>query len=270
VDDSGRPVTLPSTPDRTVTLIGDGLAAVVHDPDLVDQLSLVTAAGSAARLALENERLHADQLAQIEELRRSRARITSAADQERRRIERDLHDGAQQRLVGAGLALQMAQSRVPDGEATELLVAAQAEVAMAVRELRELARGVYPAVLLDQGLAAALQTLADRSTVPVTVDFPSSRLPGQVEAAAYFIAAEAVTNIGKHAHATAATVTGDVTGDVLRLTIVDDGVGGACAGDGSGLQGLADRAGALGGSVTVTSPVGRGTTIEAVLPCASS
>ena len=169
---------LPSTPDRAVTLVGDELAAIIHDPVLLDQPALLEAAGSAARFALENERLQAELRAQLAELRESRARIVRAGDEERRRLERDLHDGAQQRLLGLGMGLQLLQSHV-DRAGGRLLEETEAELRQALAELRELARGIHPAVLTDQGLAAAIRTLASRAPLPVEVEGCSERFPGR-------------------------------------------------------------------------------------------
>ena len=191
-DESGRPVVLPEGRDRAVTLIGDKLAAIVHDPVLLDQTAMLEAVGTAARVALENERLQAELRAQLVALRESRARIVRAGDEERRRLERDLHDGAQQRLLGVGMGLQMLKARVGgDADASALLDDTEAEVQMALQELRELARGIHPAVLTDQGLAAAVRTLAERAPLPVEVSDGGEPLPPHVETAAYFVVAEA-------------------------------------------------------------------------------
>src|SRR4029079_15592104 len=194
VDTGGRPVTLPhSGPDRAVSFLGPPdapVAAIVHDPALLEWRALLDAAGAAARLALENERLQAELRAQLAELRASRARIVSAGDEERRRLERDLHDGAQHRRLSLGLALQLARAKLdPDvNGAAELLSEADAELRGALDELRELARGIYPAVLTEPGLAAALRSLAQHSPVPVTIAaVPAERVPAPAEAAAYFL-----------------------------------------------------------------------------------
>ena len=275
VASSGRPVELPQPgAERAVTLIGHGaapLAAMIHDPALLERKALLDAAGAAASLALENERLQAELKAQLIEIQASRARIVEAGDRERRRLERDLHDGAQQRLLGLGLALQLAQSQlgpVANGLG-ELLAEADGELRAALDELRELARGIHPAVLTEQGLGPALQSLADRSSVPVRVEaIPDGRVGEAAEAAAYFLVSEGLANVAKHA--TAATVRLRLVrdGDVLVVDLADDGIGGADARRGSGLRGLADRVHALDGTVTVESPPGGGTAIHAVIPCA--
>jgi signal transduction histidine kinase len=273
VDSLGRLVTLPAPDDpRIITPVGDPaapLALLIHDQTLRDEPTLLLAAGSAARLALENARLHAQVRAQLEEVRASRARIVAASDDTRRRLERDLHDGAQQRLLAVGLALQILRRELPaDGAAPQLLKDAEAEVTAALGELRDLAAGIHPAILTDQGLRPALLALAERCPVAVTVngDDPG-RLPARVETAAYFCASEAITNSVKHARATAIEVT--LRGEIGRLlvTVADDGVGGASP-DGAGLRGLADRAAAAGGRLSVQSPPGRGTRILAELPYA--
>jgi signal transduction histidine kinase len=219
-------------------------------------------------LALENERLQAELRAQLNELRESRARIVRTADEERRRLERDLHDGAQQRLLGLGMALQLLRPHV-DSSGEELLVETEQELQMALAELRELARGIHPAVLTDQGLDAAVRTLAARAPVPVTVKSDSERLPAHVETAAYFVVAEALANIAKYAHATRAQITLARGNGNAIIDVQDDGVGGAQGRNGSGLTGLADRVGALGGRLLIESPAGGGTQVTAVIPCAS-
>jgi signal transduction histidine kinase len=204
-----------------------------------------------------------------DELSASRARIVAAADQARRRIERDLHDGTQQRLVSLVLDLRAAEANVPP-ELTELraqLAHLAGELAAATDDLRELSRGIHPAILSEGGLTPALKTLARRSVVPVEleVDVPA-RLPEQVEVAAYYVVSEALTNAAKHARASVVKVDILARAGSLRLSVRDDGVGGAAAGGGSGLVGLSDRIQALGGTITVTSPPGQGTELLAVLP----
>jgi signal transduction histidine kinase len=207
--------------------------------------------------------------AQVTELESARSRIIAAADAERRRIERDLHDGAQQRLVALALNLRMAEQRAADGDpaAAELVRQAGEEANLALKELRDLARGIHPAILTNRGLPAALEDLASRATVPVeVVAAPDERLPDPVEAAAYFVVSECIANIGKHAEATSATVSVTDADDHLNVVVADDGVGGASLEDGSGIQGLADRVGALSGTLTVESPPGQGTRVVASIP----
>jgi signal transduction histidine kinase len=207
--------------------------------------------------------------AQVTELQGARSRIIAAADDERRRIERDLHDGAQQRLVALALNLRMAEQRAVDGDPTavDLIRGAGEEANLALKELRDLARGIHPAILTNRGLPAALQDLASRATLPVeVVASPEERLPGAVEAAAYFVVSECLANIGKHANAEAATVTVSAQDGHVTVEVSDDGVGGAALDGGSGIQGLADRVGALSGSLAVESPPGVGTRVIAVIP----
>jgi signal transduction histidine kinase len=270
-DESGAEVVLPASRDRAVTFVGSQLAAMIHDPVLLDQPALLEAAGSAAHLALENERLQAELRAQLAELRESRARIVRAGDDERRRLERDLHDGAQQRLLGIGMGLQLLRSRLGgDAETAALLDETEVEVQGALRELRELARGIHPAVLTDQGLGAAIWTLAERAPIPVEIQDSGERLPPHVETAIYFLVAEALTNVARHAHGSRAWVSVEPRGDVVVVEVRDDGVGGAALdGGGSGLRGLADRVGALDGTLRVESPPGRGTCLHAEIPCGS-
>jgi signal transduction histidine kinase len=205
----------------------------------------------------------------LAEVHASRARIVAATDEERRRLERDLHDGAQQRLVGLSLKLALAQVGA-DPAAADALASAQADLEGALAELREFARGVHPSILREDGLDAALETLARRASVPVDVSGSvGERLPDAVELATYFFVSEALTNVAKHAGASRVDVTVDVRGAVLRVSVADDGVGGAEADIGSGLAGLADRLAALGGTLEIESAPGLGTTLSATIPCAS-
>jgi signal transduction histidine kinase len=202
-----------------------------------------------------------------DELIASRARIVEAADEQRRRVVRDLHDGAQQRLVNAVMTLQLARSRsdVPEGLGS-LLDEGIRHTRSAIEELRELARGIHPAILTHHGLAAAVEALADPAPLPVTVDIASDRYPASVESAAYFVAAEALTNVAKYARADTARVKAAPAGDPLVLTVEDDGVGGTERAPGSGLAGLQDRMAALDGTLAVDSPPGGGTRIRAEIP----
>jgi signal transduction histidine kinase len=268
VDEAGRPVELPSD-GRAVTRLPD-VAAVVHDPEL--DADLVEAAGAAARLALHNARLQADVRAQLDKVQESRRRIVTAGDEQRRRIERDLHDGAQQRLVALALELRIAQRQVGqnDPEMERVLAQAVAELQVAVEELRELARGVHPAVLTEEGLGGALESLAARTPVPVKVAAaPDERLPSEIEAAAYFVACEAIANAVKHAGATQIRVCAERRDGSLVIEVEDDGVGGASLNGGSGLRGLVDRVEAHGGTLRVESEPGQGTRVIGELPCAS-
>jgi signal transduction histidine kinase len=268
VDESGHAVDLPED-GRGVTRLAD-VAAIVHDPEL--DPDVVEAAGAAARLALHNARLQADVRAQLDKVQESRRRIVTAGDEQRRRIERDLHDGAQQRLVALALELRIAQRQFAgrDPEVERVLGAAVDELQVAVEELRELARGVHPAVLTEDGLGGALQSLAARTPLPVTIaSAPEERLPREIEAAAYFVVCEAVANAVKHAQATHIRVAAERDNGRLVIEVEDDGVGGASENGGSGLRGLVDRVEAHGGTLRVESETGRGTRVIGELPCAS-
>ena len=276
VDSSGVAVALPTDGGRrAVSMLehdGEPLAALVHDPSLLEEPELVGAAGTAARLALENARLHAETRAQLQQVRESRRRIVSAADEERRRIERNLHDGAQQRLLATALELSRAQRHLGNRAAPEierLLAASIEELQITVEELRTLARGLHPTVLIEFGLGAALQALTSKSPLSVTVDVCEERLPAEVEVTAYFVACEALNNIVKHAHASSASINARLVRGELVVEIADDGVGGARASESSGLRGMADRVEALGGRLQIHSPEGRGTQVTAEIPCAS-
>jgi signal transduction histidine kinase len=274
VDSDGHVVELPREDDparawTAVELEGRSVGAIVHDITLCEDPELLRSVAAAAGLAMENERLQAQLRARVEELRASRARIVEAGTDERRRLERNLHDGAQQRLVALSLTLRLAQGKVhKDPErANELLDAAQQELTLALGELRELARGIHPAVLSDRGLAAALEALAGRAPVEVDLaDIPRDRLPEPIEAAAYFVVAEALTNVAKYAHASQATVRVTRRNGHAVVEVADDGIGGADPDRGSGLRGLADRVSALDGSMSLDSPAGAGTRLRAEIP----
>jgi signal transduction histidine kinase len=274
VDDRGRPATLPagSDPARAwtpVELEGERVGAIVHDASLGDDPDLVRSVAAAAGLAVQNGRLQAQLRARVEQLRTSRARIVEAGLVERRRLERNLHDGAQQRLVALSLALRLARAKLvkDPGAADRLLEGAQQELDLALQELRELARGIHPAVLADRGLEAAIETLAGRSPVHIElVETPRDRLPEPVEAAAYFVIAEALTNVAKYAQASQATVRVTRRNGEAVVEVADDGVGGADPQRGSGLRGLADRVAALDGRLEVHSPPGAGTRLRAEIP----
>ena len=224
---------------------------------------------SAAGLAIEIARLRVEVRMQLAEVEASRARIVTVGYEERRRLERDLHDGAQQRLVSIGLALRDVQRQLPPlTPAAAELDATVAGLTEAINELRVLARGVRPAGL-DDGLAAALRELAARSSLPTRVEATEERFEDSLETAAYFVASEALTNAAKHARASEVAVSAVRRNGSLVVIVRDDGIGGAAAGDGSGLLGMSDRVAALGGSVSVDSPRGSGTTVTAELPCAS-
>jgi len=274
VDAHGAPLDLPRTGSgRATTMIrsdGEPVAVLIHDEALLDAAALVDAVAAAARLALENQRLQAELRSQLQEVRASRARIVAAGDAERRRLERDLHDGAQQRLLALGLALQLARAELGDGTsgAEQLLAEAETELHGALAELRDLARGIHPAILTGGGIGPALRTLTDRAPIPVALAGDPPRFPPAVETAAYFVVSEALANIAKHARATHASVSVTVEHGRALVVVEDDGVGGADPERGSGLRGLADRVQALDGSVEVETRPGGGTRIRAELPCA--
>jgi signal transduction histidine kinase len=235
----------------------------------VDERELVRAVTAAMTLTLENHRLATELRAKVDELSASRSRIVESGDAARRRLERDLHDGAQQRLVSLALSLRILRSRL-DGDPVALqeLESARAELEGALGELRELARGIHPSVLSDRGLDAALDGLAHRAPLPVELEsMPGERLPDRVESAAYFVVAEALTNVAKYAKASHASVNVTREDGVVCVEVTDDGVGGADPMSGSGLRGLLDRVSALGGELEVDSRPGQGTTVRAVIPC---
>jgi signal transduction histidine kinase len=271
-DQDGRAVELPADRAR-VTVIhddrGEPMAALVHDPALRDEPALLDAVTAAAAIALRTGRLQVQLRANVEELRGSRARVLEAGQRERQRLERDLHDGAQQRLVALSLNLGVLQTRLDgDAAAKALLAEARTEIAVSLAELRDLARGLHPAVVSAHGLAVAIESLVAAAPVPVRlrVDL-RGRVAESVEVAAYYVVCESLTNIGKHAHATSASVDVSRTGGRVVVEVVDDGVGGADTERGTGLRGLADRVEALGGRLRVWTPRGGGTRVRAELPC---
>ncbi|HKH16853.1 MAG TPA: histidine kinase [Solirubrobacteraceae bacterium] len=266
----GEPAAGPGRGVAAVDRDGRRVAALVYDASLDEDPELIEAARAATAVALENQHLHAESHARVAELRASRERIVAAGDAERRRLERNLHDGAQQRLVAIALQLRLLRNRVSDDESAEqLVITASDELALSLAELRELARGIHPAVL-EHGLPAALDSLAGRSTVATTVSCEASgRLPERVELAAYFVVSEALANVAKYAQATHATVRVWRAGSLAGIEIADDGIGGADDSRGSGLRGLVDRVEALEGRLRVSSPAGAGTTVTAELPCGS-
>jgi signal transduction histidine kinase len=268
VDADGSTVSLPEGRTTVLEHAGEPLAAVAYDPALLEDRRLLDAVLAAARLSLENSRLQADLRARLLEVRESRARIVAAGDAERQRIERNLHDGAQQTLLGLRLAVRMARD---SGDAAALdarLEEIDAELQGAVDELRTLARGVHPAVLSEEGLEPALEALARRSTIPTCVTCRySDRLPAPVETAAYYVASEALANAHKHAEATQATIELSVTDGHAVIEVSDDGRGGADP-HGSGLRGLRDRVEALDGTLDVDTSADGGTRVRASIPTA--
>lgn len=273
-DLDGRAVELPSQDGRTTTLIdrdGAHVAALLHDPALNDEPALLEAVTAAAGLAIDNGRLHAELRARLQELRGSRVRVIEAGQKERQRLERDLHDGAQQRLIALSLELSRLEERLDaDPEARTRLDEAKREISKSLDELRAVARGIHPAVVSGHGLQVALEQLAARAPVPVRLNVElEGRLPEHLEVAAFYLVSESLTNIGKHAQATAATVEVARANGQLVVEVADDGVGGADTERGSGLRGLADRVEALEGRLRVWSPSGRGTRLRADIPCVS-
>ncbi|MDT7575854.1 MAG: hypothetical protein QOH17_2187, partial [Pseudonocardiales bacterium] len=275
VDAAGRPMALPGADaGRVVTPVergGERVAVLIYDRSLEDDPELVETIGVAAGVALENRQLHAEVTARLAELQASRERIVTAADAERRRIERNLHDGAQQRLVTLALQLSLIRREIlRDPKEAELLVSsASDELAQSLEELRELARGIHPAAL-EHGLDVALEALAQRAAVPTTVVADEGpRLPQPVEFAAYFVASEALTNVAKHARASEVRIRLLRAGQDVVVTITDDGVGGADPGRGTGLQGLVDRVESLGGRLAFSTPAEGGTVVTAMLPLRS-
>jgi signal transduction histidine kinase len=272
VDDRGRPVKLPEPGSgRTWTAVdheGARVAAIVHDAELDASPELVTAAASAAALAIDNERLKAELRARVEELRVSRLRIVEAADDARRRIERDLHDGAQQQLVSLALDLRMLKARLGDSGLAGTVESLGSKLADALAELRELARGIHPAILSERGIGAALEALVARAPldVDVRVDL-DERLPAPVEAAAYFVVAEGLTNVVRYAETRRAAVRVTRVGGEVEVVVSDDGIGGATVEGGTGLRGLIDRLAVLDGRLALSSPPGGGTRLEAHIPC---
>ena len=274
VDFRGREYTIPDDdPRRAVHFVdrdGECVAAIVYDATLRGAEPHVRAVGGAASLALANERLEAELRAKVDELRRSRQRMLKIGLEERRRLERDLHDGAQQRLVSMALNIRLARAKLNADPlaADQLLESAGHELDSALEELRELARGIHPAVLTDRGLGTALETLASRAPVPVELaELRDGRLPEAVELAAYFVVAEALTNVAKYAQATHAKVEVARANGRLLIEVEDDGIGGANPENGTGLRGLADRIAVLEGRLEIDSESGRGTTVRAQIPC---
>jgi signal transduction histidine kinase len=274
VDGAGRAVLLPDDEaTRRSTFVerdGQPVAVLIHDPVLEHNIELVRSVCAAASLALENERLQAELRARLVELQASRARLVGATDAERRRIERDLHDGTQQRLVSIAMSLGLLETKLPPQAigVQPLVRETRDAIALALEELRELTHGINPPLLTERGLPAALDELCRRAALPTHLDVAlEHRLPEEIESAAYFVTSEALTNAAKHSHGRDVRVAVSYDGHCLSVEVADDGIGGASAVGGSGLRGLADRVEALGGRFTVSSPPGRGTTLRAEIPC---
>jgi signal transduction histidine kinase len=272
VDVEGRVFELPTNGELVSTVVehgGQRVAVLVHDASLLDDPGLIRAACAAGGLALANARLQAELRARVHELRQSQARIVEVGDAERRRLERNLHDGAQQRLLSVALGLRLVEARLANHtEEAELVAASRVELERSLQELREVAHGIHPAVLSDHGLEVALEAVVARSPVPVrlSVDL-DGRLPEPIEAAAYYLVCEALTNTAKHAHASKITVQISRRDGQVLVEVADDGRGGADMAAGSGLRGLADRVAALDGRLVIDSDAG-GSAIRAEMPCA--
>ena len=271
VDAEGHPLELRDGTWSEVELNGRRVGAIVHGAAPAEEHELVTAAAAAAALAVENQRLSAELRARIDELRASRARLVAVGDAERRRLERDLHDGAQSRLVALAVKLRLARMRAEgESEVAALLDESSAELQASLDELRELARGIHPAVLTDRGLGPALVSLANRSPVPVDiVGAPPADLEASIATAVYFVAAEALTNVAKYSRAEHASIRIERRGDTVVLEVADDGIGGADIDAGSGLRGLGERLAALDGRLEVRSPAHGGTSVRAEIPLSS-
>jgi signal transduction histidine kinase len=273
-DEHGRELALPAPGSgRRVTMVerdGEPVAALVHSSATLDDPAVVDAVRGAAGLVLANARLQVAAEHRLDELRASRLRLVTARDEQRRRLERRLHEGARRHLreVAGAVRDVRAASAAGDGD-TELLDLLVDELAHAQEELGELARGIHPRTLAEQGLPAALAALAERAPVPVELVTPDERLPQAVETAAYFICSEALVNVAKYARATRARCEVARRDGRVQVIVADDGIGGADPGRGSGLRGLADRVEALGGELHVTSPGAGGTTVRAELPLAA-
>jgi signal transduction histidine kinase len=272
VDARGRPLDTARVPGRSATTIeshGRPVALIGYDAALDDEPGLVRSAGAAVRLALERERLAAALRANVAELRASRIRLVDAGDAERRRLERNLHDGAQPRLVALLLNLNLARRDHETNGAGPILDEVERELRGVLADLRALASGILPPALTDLGLDAAIAELAARMPFRVDWRLPRDRLPERVELCAYFVIAEALTNAAKHAQPTRVDVCVDVDAGSAIVEVADDGVGGAAPSGGSGLRGLADRVETLDGELTVRSRAGAGTTVRAEIPCVS-
>ena len=275
VDADGHPASIePGDGQNATPLVRGGrtVAVLRHRAGLLGDPGLAREVAAAARLALENERLQAEVLAQLEDLQAAQARIVTTGDAERRRLERDLHDGAQQRLVGLSLALRLTRPQptlAPAPRLTSLIGQADRELRLAIDELRELANGIYPAVLADEGLAAAVEALAETAPIPVSIgDFPQQRSPGPVEAAGYFLIAEA-SQLAALAGAKGVTVEAEHGGNRLTVKITQDGAAGPGRVVEAGLRDAADRVGALGGRLRVEHTPGGAVRIRAEIPCGS-
>lgn len=275
VDADGRPVATPvADAGRGVSeidLAGERIGAITYDIEAIGDRELVRTAGRVVALAVDRERLTAQLRANRDALLRSRQRIVEAADRERHRVERNLHDGAQQQMLALVMSLRMIEARLDgtDPVTRAMVTAAAGNLESAVRELRELARGLHPTLLGEVGLSGALESLAERSPIPVRLEVRlEDGTPGSTGVAAYYVVAEALTNAARHSKAERIDLRADRVADLLRIEVTDDGIGGACVAPGSGLEGLVDRVDSLGGRIWITSSAGAGTSVLAELPCA--
>ena len=272
VDLDGRPVEPTAGSGRATTPIdrdGTHVAILEHDAALRDEPELLAAVAAGAGMALDNARLQAELRARVEELRGSRARILEAGQLERQRLERNLHDGAQQRLIALSLELGLLEESIDiDSETRGRIDRAREEISASLEELRDVARGLHPAVVSGHGLAVALESLTARAPVPVRLKVTvEDRLPEGIEIAAYYVVSESLANVARHAHASGASVEVSRAGGQAVIEVTDDGIGGADTELGSGLRGLADRVEALDGRLRMWSPPGGGTRLRAEIPC---
>ncbi len=267
VDSAGRPLALPGPgSDRKVTRVdrdGDAIAVLVHDAAVLDDPGLSDALAAAARLAAANARLQAEVQVQVDELGESRRRLVHAGDEERRRLERRLHETVERRLAELAGTLEHAE---PRGRSAASLGRVQEQLDHTLDELRDLAAGLHPAGIEHRGLSAALASLAARSPLPVELRVTDVRVAEEVERTTWFVCSEALANVIKHAHASSAVISVGERAGSLFVEVSDSGVGGAVLGAGSGLAGLADRVEALGGTLAIESPIGGGTRLSAELP----
>jgi signal transduction histidine kinase len=270
VDTDGRALTLPTpSSNRSMTVLehgGQPVAALIHDRAVLDDPGLVEAVSSAAQLAAANAQLRAEVQAQVEELAVSRSRILEAGDEQRRQLERRLHDGAAARLRALAVILRSGRRSATGKQTTAQIAHAEDQLQHTLEDLHRLANGLHPRVLTEQGLSDALADLVRDVPLQVSLEVTKAELPPRVAAAAYFVCAEALSNAAKHAAASRATVVVTTTDGRIDVEIADDGVGGADAGRGSGLRGLADRVEVLGGKLQVESVPGRGTRLTAEIP----
>jgi signal transduction histidine kinase len=269
VDADGRPLSLPGSGSaRSVTRLdrdGQPVAALVHDPSVLGDPGLLEAVSSAAQLAASNARLQAHVRAQVVELGESRRRLLEAGDEERRRLERRLHDGAEHRLEMMGDTLRLARSKAVEGARTRI-ESAEAQLSGTLEDLARLAQGLHPRVLSERGLRGALESLAARSEIPIDLEVAGGTLPPAVEATFYFVCSEALANVAKYARASRVSISVSTDGARAIVSVEDDGVGGANPSRGSGLRGLVDRVEAIGGTLRIESPKGRGTRLAAEIP----